>query len=87
MIDPAFIPAPLSHWDWEHKTDKTIMSLLTRGQVMAICEAYTAPITEAKQKIAAKTDAICNALLPHGLPAALPTPTPKKCDCPPNWHN
>ena len=58
MIDPDFIPAPIKHWDWEHKTDKNIMCLLTRGEVMALCEAYTAPIKEAKEKRKAEIDAI-----------------------------
>ena len=87
MVNKALIPPTFHHWDWKNKTDRHLPVILSRGQLMALCEAYCAPLIEAVEKQGINLDITYEAVGPHGLPEALPSPTPKKkCNCPPSWH-
>lgn len=78
MINKDFIPPPFKDWDWENKTDRHIPVTLSRGQLMSLCEAYCAPLSEAVAKRMIELDVTHQGVKPNGLPEALPSPTPAK---------
>lgn len=50
MINKNFIPPPFKDWDWDNRTDRDVLEVFSRGQLMALCDTYADPLAEALEK-------------------------------------